>query len=991
MVKIDTILIAPAHKNKLGNRSFEQDKSTAKLTHKKETDKRYKIVDSPNLTRCDRCLLSIIKVAVKYPVISTITLIIVTFIFILALFQNAKCVLSSNDDTNCFIGNNMDIFNLNIKATQYQKNKMFISHNQCKNISDSDKFDCLPISKHSWTDEFQCYKKGCCWSVPKNRSSIIPHCYYPSAFQSYKFINDSTSDMGASAYFGLVFNSSYPNNVPVIRIDFNYRTEDILEVKIYDPTFSRYETPFPELPPMRKKPPKNTKYSVEIDNNKFGFRVVRKSNNVTIFNTQDVGGFIFADQLLQISAKLPSKYLYGLGQQRNNFLLDMNWTKITLFNHDQPPVDGSNLYGSHPFYLTMEGEGMSSGVLLLNSNAMDIVLSPAPAITYRTIGGVLDFFFFLGSSPAEVIQQYTELVGRPALPPYWSLGFHLCRFGYKTLDETIEVWNRTRKARIPFDTQWNDLDYMENGNDFTYDKTTFKGLPEFVDTLHKEGMHYVVLVDPGVSAGELPGEYPPYDDGIAQAAFVTDSSGYRPLVGKVWNKKSTVFVDFFKPEVVNYWMQQLRSLHDLVPFDGAWIDMNDPSNFVNGAFTGCGNSTLDTPPYVPGVVGGQLCYRTLCMSATHRGGSLSHYDVHNVYGLAEAIVTSFSMQQIRGKRPFVISRSSFPGQGRYSGVWTGDVHSTWDDMAHSVSDVLSFSLFGVPMSGADICGFNGNATVALCQRWSQLGAFYTFSRNHNSDLSSDQDPVALGPVVVESARKSLLVRYTLLPYLYTLFWHAHTCGHTVARPMFVEFPEDNKTYALNAQFLWGPALLIVPVLKENATEVEAYLPAGRWYDAYTCKSMSVGSGMTVTLPAPLDTIPLLLRGGYVIPTQLPDLTTTTSRSNPVDLLIALNEKDEAQGDLYWDDGDSLDYNDGMYNYLKFRTGVGRLHVEVVQWRYTNTTLILGKVQVLGVRGPVTQVYADNITVPFVYHDDVKLLQISHLYLDLSKNIEMAWK
>ena len=112
------------------------------------------------------------------------------------------------------------------------------------------------------------------------------------------------------------------------------------------------------------------------------------------------------------------------------------------------------LYGSHPFYLSVEdGIGHSNGVFLFNSNPMDVILQPKPAITWRTIGGVLDFYVLLGPQPSDVIRQYTQLVGSPHLPPYWALGFHLCKFGYNSLDNMIAVFNRTRSAGIPYDVQ----------------------------------------------------------------------------------------------------------------------------------------------------------------------------------------------------------------------------------------------------------------------------------------------------------------------------------------------------------------------------------------------------------------------------------------------------------------------------------------------------------------------------------------------------------
>uniref|UniRef100_A0A1B6F1T2 P-type domain-containing protein n=1 Tax=Cuerna arida TaxID=1464854 RepID=A0A1B6F1T2_9HEMI len=858
---------------------------------------------------------------------------------------------------------------------------------QCTGFIDSEKFDCLPQQSVS---EEECTLRGCCW-VPLNSSEKayrgVPYCYYPSSFKTYKYLNVSVTDLGATAYLQILTNSTYPNNIQLVKIDFNYLTENVLQVKIYDAENARFESPFPKMSSSNGSAVKNVLYVVDIDKDKLGFNVIRKSNNQSIFNTKDVGGFLFSDQLLQLSARLPSSQLYGLGQQRNDFQLDMGWRQITLFNRDQAPIDKSNLYGSHPFYLAMERDGLSNGVLLHNSNAMDIILQPAPAITYRAIGGILDFYFFLGPSPSDVVRQYTGLVGLPFMPPYWSLGFHLCRFGYNTLNNTKEVLNRTRAAGIPLDTQWNDLDYMQHHNDFTYDKVAFKGLPEFVDSLHQQGLHYVVLLDPGVSGGETPGTYPPYDEGLREGIFVKDPKEDKPFVTKVWNDKSTVFPDFFHPKTGSYWQKQIRQLHETFAFDGLWIDMNDPSTFFDGGQYGCAPNPLDNPPYLPGVNGGKLYSRTLCMSARHY--NVSHYNIHNIFASQEAVLTTKALLEVRkNQRPFVISRSSYPGHGHFTGVWTGDVFSTWDDMAHSISDILSFSLFGIPMSGADICGFNGNTTIALCQRWSQLGAFYPFSRNHNTDNAIDQDPVALGPGVVDAARKALLVRYSLLPFLYTLFWHAHTKGDTVARPLFFESPKDEKTYGLHSQFLWGSALLIAPILSEEKTYATAYLPAGRWYDFYTYRPIN-SKGSTYLLPKQMDMIPLLLSGGNIVPTQQPNTTTTASRKNPMGLLVALCSAANATGDLYWDDGDSLDHEDGVYNYVTFAVTKGQLSSSVQQWKYT-TTLKLAEVKVMGVEETVTNVTIDGSPAHFSYKADVKLLNVTSLSVDLSKPFILSW-
>ncbi|VVC33074.1 Hypothetical protein CINCED_3A013653 [Cinara cedri] len=671
-------------------------------------------------------------------------------------------------------------------------------------------------------------------------------------------------------------------------------------------------------------------------------------------------------------------------------MLDMNWKTYTFFNHDTPPTNDVNGYGTHPFYLLIENSGKSHGVFLLNSNAMDIVLQPTPAITYRTIGGILDFYYFLGPTSSDVIVQYTEAIGRPFLPSYWTLGFHLCRYG-QTFKELIDVHNRTVNAGIPWDTHWNDIDYMQHRNDFSL-SDSFIDLPKYVNYLHEIGMHNVLILDPGISSREPKGTYLPYDDGLENGIFIKNASGL-PLEGQVWNiNGGTVFPDFTNPKSVNYWINQISNFHTVLPFDGLWIDMNEPSNFVNGDWQGCifnNSDHWENPQYTPNVAGGKLNYKTICMSAKQHIGL--HYDVHNLYGLSEAITTQFALSVVKNSRPLVISRSSFAGLGHFSGHWTGDVYSTWDDMKQSITDIMLFNMFGVPLVGADICGFNGNTTVELCSRWSQLGAFYPFSRNHNADNCFDQDPVALGPLVVESAKKSLLIRYSLLPYLYSLFWRAYIYGETVARPLFFEYPYDKNTYNLDTQFLWGSALLISPVLKENQIELNIYLPKDIWYDYYS-KTSTLSNGSFFTVKAPLDTIPLTIRGGYILPIQDPSTTTTLSRKNPFGLLVAPNKNKEAFGYLYWDDGDSLNvWENGLYNEIHFKLNNNVLLNEVIINNYSDEKTILQHITIFGVQNKPTNVQVNgDLYSHFFYNNTEEVFYLSSLNLDMNMVFNISW-
>lgn len=885
----------------------------------------------------------------------------------------------------------------------------------CTDTPLSERFDCLPSAVPT---QEKCVAKGCCWKevleTPKRDRPFpaprlhkpshgdpqgdlplnVPFCYYPRDYRSYHFSNLTPSDTGYDGYMSQRTPSGYPGEVNLLHFEVKMETNTRIRIKITDPSRPRWETPLPIVPVVNKSSAGRPLYTFKAHLSDGTFTVARKSTALPLFSTEGAAPLTFADQFLQLSTVLPSHFIYGLGEHLDGLLLDTFWKRRVLWNADQVPESGHNLYGSHPFYLSMEPSGEAHGVFLLNSNAMDIVLQPLPALTYRVIGGVLDLYVFLGPTPNDVVRQYTEVVGKPFLPPYWSLGYHQCRFGYGSTEKTREVWQRTREAGIPFDTQWNDIDYMKDHNDFTIDPKNFKDLPGFVKEIHQAGMHYVPIIDPGISASEPPGTYIPWDEGLHLEVFIQNHTNL-PFIGKVWNPVSTAWPDFMHPLATYYWGRQMLRFHNTLPFDGAWIDMNEPSNFWSGSHNGCQQNNLEHPPFLPAVVGGSLFYHTVCMSARQYIGL--HYNLHNLYGLSETIATNAALQVVRGKRPFIISRSSFPGQGHYGGHWTGDVWSDWFNMWQSVAGVLNFNLFGVPMVGADICGFNGNTTANLCMRWMQLGAFYPFSRNHNTDDAREQDPVALGERVVEAAVKALTQRYTLLPYLYTLFFNAHLTGEPVARPVFFQFPEDERTYALDTQFLWGPAVMVVPVLREHVTKVEAYLPGGLWYDWYAGSVVEreeeeEEEGSYVTLPAPYDTIPLLVLGGNVLPTHVPGNTTEQSRALGHGLVVAPDSQGQAQGQLYWDDGDSLDtVIRQAFTHTLFRSKPGMLRVTCALKGYA-APLTLRYIRILNVPKKVTGVVvAGKSVTTYTYDSSSKVLLVTELNQSLLQNFTVTWQ
>ncbi|EMP38939.1 Maltase-glucoamylase, intestinal [Chelonia mydas] len=719
--------------------------------------------------------------------------------------------------------------------------------------------------------------------------------------------------------------SLFGNDISSVAMDVEFQTKDRLRFKIYDPNSQRFEVPLKIESPSTAAA--DTSYDIEFINHpSFQFKIIRKSTGTVLWDTS-LGDLIFSRQYLQITTIVPSTSVYGFGEHEHpSFKHNMNFVNYAMFSRDQPPTPFTNLYGVHPFYMCIENDSNAHGILLLNSNAQDITLSPNPSLTFRTIGGILDFYVFLGPTPEYVVQQYTEAIGRPHFPSYWSLGFQLSRYGYDSLDVVKKTVNRMRQYGIPYDVQYGDIDYMDRRLDFTYDKENYAGLPEYIQQLKKDGMHYVIILDPFLSKDEAPGTYWPYELGQEMGIWVNNSDGVTPAVGK---------------------------------------DMNEPANFGTGQYPGCALNDLNYPPYVPRIIDYSLAQKTLCPdSKTYLG---DHYNTHSLFGWSQTPPTFVAVQKATGKRAFVLSRSTFVGSGKYSGHWLGDNFSRWKDMHMSIIGMLEFNLFGIPYIGADICGFLLDTTYELCLRWMQLGSFYPFSRNHNGEGQMEQDPAVFGAEFAEIARSTLLIRYTLLPYLYTLFFDSHVHGSTVVRglmhdcwastpqtildrgiplPILPVWPDPTSVFR-GCPLNWAPRKA---QLEEDKEVVVAAVAPLYCYSSVGDEVPASWHRKYVSVDAPLDKIPLFLRGGYILPTQAPATTTTLSRLNPFGLIIALDEQGEASGSLFWDDGDSIDsIEKEVYFLAKYTFSEGQMRTKIVKNGYRGVdSLIYNTVQVLGV-------------------------------------------
>ncbi|KAI9149513.1 putative alpha/beta-glucosidase agdC [Paramyrothecium foliicola] len=778
-------------------------------------------------------------------------------------------------------------------------------------------------------------------------------------------------------------------DVPLLKLLVEYQTDSRVHVLIQDRREDRYQVPdyiFPRPAQSVLDPDSDSEPLLlfSYKENPFAFRVQRRDTGEVLFDTAGTE-FIFERQYLRLKTWLPTDpNLYGLGEHTDPFRLFNKDYVRTFWARDSGAVPyRNNLYGSHPVYFEHRLGG-THGVLLMNSNGMDVKLDKdgdgRHFLEYNTIGGVLDFYFLAGPGPLDVSRQYAELIGTPALVPYWSLGFHQCKFGYQDWFHVAEVVHNYSAAGIPLETMWTDIDYMDRRRTFSLDPDRFSvpRMQHLVDYLHKRQQHYIMMVDPAIAQYD----YRPYTRGMELGIFMKDKDSTSPYRGVVW-PGVTVWPDWTHPNASEYWTERFQetfSPESGVDIDGVWIDMNEPANMCNYpcsdpereaqrmGFPPRPPPLREPPRHIPGfpstvqdkstshdvnqgaeqqplgppaelkgrdtsvkslhpaaahvrvdhegddlaappykirnhAPGAALGSRTMSTKLQHANG-LWEYDTHNIYGTTMSLFTREAMLNRRaGLRPFVVTRSTFAGAGRYVAKWLGDNVSRWDHYRASISGMLGFaSVFQVPM----VCGFLGSTNEKLCARWATLGAFQPFYRNH-ADHGSRPQEFYQWPLVADAAKYAINLRYRLLDYFYTALHTQSKDGTPSINPVWYLYPREQKSFGVDLQYFYGDCILVSPVTQGDTTSVRAYLPDDIFYDLETQKPIRGRGDWVEFKDVAYDRIPLHIRGGCVVPLRTTGANTTTElRKNGFELLVAPGLDGSARGTLYLDDGVSLD-------------------------------------------------------------------------------------
>jgi alpha-glucosidase (family GH31 glycosyl hydrolase) len=695
-------------------------------------------------------------------------------------------------------------------------------------------------------------------------------------------------------------------------------------------------------------------YNVTFNENPMGIQVVRNTDGMVVFNLDPNVYFFYGDQDIYFVNNFGyGVNVLGLGERNAPFILPSG--TYTIWNRDQPsPFDNGqgigNMYGSHPFYMIVEQKTNTAfGGFFLNSNAMTAIVNPTN-LGFRTTGGIIDLYLFMGPGPDDVLFQYHQLIGTPTLFPYWSYGWHQSRWGYTNISMLQAVYNNYQAFSIPLDALWSDIDYMNSYQDWVFNQTAYPqaNLSRLILNMQGVNKHYIPMVDAGIQQNL---SYPAYTAGLAQNVFIQSpyniTTPPTPTVGVVWPGNAT-FPDWTNPNTSQWWLSQLLDFQDLCSFSGIWLDMNENSNFIEGEVGHQPPSIINitTMPWTPG--GLDINTDSLDVAAIHSNGVLE-YNFHNLNGYYESKVTASYFTVNQNTRPFVLSRSTFAGSGKYVAHWLGDNYSSWISMQESMAGVFNFGMFGIPMVGADICGFNGNTNPELCGRWTQLGALYPFSRNHNAIGQISQEPYALGPVVMQTAIDAIQNKYALYLYIYTQMTMLSIEGGSFFKPVFFEFPFDvNFLYNATTTFMLGHNLIVHPCLWPGVMGTTSFFPDHNWYNLFTGEYVFLDYDNSVYLNMPMPgPVNIHMSQGSIIP--LLDsasfaLSSMDTRRSNITLVIVQNGGYDAVGTVIFDDGLTNEnlaagaYTQIEYSLVSLNNTYDMFSIQALSYGYTRAPL-----------------------------------------------------
>ncbi len=594
-------------------------------------------------------------------------------------------------------------------------------------------------------------------------------------------------------------------------------------------------------------------------------------------------GYVKNDSLETIQFNLTKdEVLYGggaraLGMNRRGHRLQLYnrahygyETHSELMNYTMPIVMSANKYLIH-------FDNAPIGFLDLDSKQDN-------TLTYETISGRKTYQVVVGDSWFDLVDNYTDLTGKQPLPPRWALGNFSSRFGYHTQREVEESVQKFRDEKIPLDAViidifWFGKDIQGHMGNLEFLKDSFPNPNQMIKSLKDDNVNTILVTEPFILSTSKR-----WQEAVDNNVLAKDSVG-NPFQYDFYFG-NTGLIDIYNPEGKKWFWNIYKELAEM-GVTGIWGDLGEPEVHPS--------------------------------KLIHATGTAD--EVHNIYGHDWArLVYEGYKKDFPNQRPFILMRAGSSGSQRFGMMpWSGDVNRTWGGLQSQLEIALQMGMQGLGYMHSDLGGFAGaNIDDELYTRWLQYGVFQPIYRPHAQE-DVPPEPVFREAKTKALAKKSIELRYKLLPYNYTLAFENHQNGIPLMRPLFFE---DETTSLLTdaSEYFWGDEFLIAPIMKSDVKEKDVYFPKNNiWFDFYTDEKFE--GGVTTTIKTHNDYIPTYVKAGAFIPMAKPIQSTKEYKGDILELHYYFDDSvTESKGHLYNDDGLTPDnYENGAYELLHFES------------------------------------------------------------------------
>lgn len=576
-----------------------------------------------------------------------------------------------------------------------------------------------------------------------------------------------------------------------------------------------------------------------------------------------------------------SDIVYGLGEAPRG-INKRGWVYESFCSDDPFHTETkSSLYAAHNFLMLSGSDNFGLFIDFPARIRWDIGYSSKNKTVITIDGTDFDFYFIKGNKPIEIVKEFRNAIGKSYIPPFWAFGYQQSRWSYpdaQTVDSVIDGYD---KAGIPLDCVYLDIDYMDSYKDFTVDDKKFPDFADYVSKKREQGIHLIPIIDAGVKKED---GYSVYEEGRDNGYFCKNEDG-TDFEGGVW-PGIVGFPDFLRKDVREWFGSKYKVLTD-AGIDGFWNDMNEPAIFysvkglekaldkavslkgenldlskffnLKDTFLGLSNSPEDYSSIYHTIGGKQIC----------------HDRVHNIYGanMTKAAGEYFA-KEFGEEKILMFSRASYIGAHRSSGIWFGDNHSWWSHILLNLKMLPSANMCGFLYCGADLGGFNENATRDLVLRFLALGVFTPLMRNHAALGTRDQECYNFENS--EDFKDIIEVRYRLIPYLYSTFRKASEENDMIFKPLSFDYPDDKIARECETQLMLGDECMICPVYEQNVSGRYVYLPEDMTFvklsgTKVVTEKMTKG---THYIEIALNEVPLFIKNGKKIPLCNPAMRTS---------------------------------------------------------------------------------------------------------------------